>query len=100
MLDEQLEAFANLNAISPELQTTEPPPLLPFKAGRHARRVAEDESMSLHITEMLGSGKERSTLLGGVPHPRVRQEDEPVLLDILDILKANDWKLPASQNDL
>ena len=66
----------------------------PFKAERHTRRVDEDESMSLHIYRDRYERKPKVNSSGRIQHPRARLEDEPVLLDALDLLKANDWKLP------
>jgi hypothetical protein len=93
--DDQLEAFAKLESKGNAI--TEPdssPAPFPFRAERYARRVGEEDSMFLHIYRDKYERKPKINTSGRVQHPRVRLEDEPVLLDVLDILKANDWKLP------
>jgi hypothetical protein len=93
--DDQLQAFANLGAQASEMSGPPSSPLpLPFKAERYTCRVDEEESMSLHIYRDRYERKPKVNISGRIQHPRVRLEDEPVLLDTLEILKANDWKLP------
>jgi hypothetical protein len=50
--------------------------------------------MSLHIYRDRYERKLKTDTPGRTQHPRTRLEDEPVLLDTLEILKANNWKLP------
>jgi hypothetical protein len=50
--------------------------------------------MSLHIYRDKYERKPKIDKSRGMQHPRTRLEDEIVLLDVMEILKANDWKLP------
>jgi hypothetical protein len=50
--------------------------------------------MSVHIYRDKYERKPKINTSGKVQHPRLRLEDGPVLLDVRDKLKANNWKLP------
>ncbi|KAN0106808.1 hypothetical protein V8E51_009684 [Hyaloscypha variabilis] len=93
--EKQLLAFAELGSqkSGPAVQDGEPVPF-PFRAERYTHRVSEDDSMSLHIYRDKYERKPKIDKSRGMQHPRTRLEDEIVLLDVMEILKANDWKLP------
>ena len=50
--------------------------------------------MSQHIYRDKYERKPKINTTGGRQHPRVRLEDDIVILDVMEILKADDWKLP------
>lgn len=59
-----------------------------------ARRVAEDESTSLHIYRDTYERKPKIRTSDRAQCLRVRLEDEPVLLDVIDLMRVNGGKLP------
>ncbi|PMD45894.1 hypothetical protein L207DRAFT_450068 [Hyaloscypha variabilis F] len=93
--EKQLSAFAELGSqkSDPAIHDGEPVPF-PFRAERYTHRVSEDDSMSQHIYRDKYERKAKIVPPWLMQHPRTRLEDEIVLLDVMEILKANDGKLP------
>jgi len=92
--DVQLQAFAEFGAQTSKHTTPDSSPPFPFKTERWARRVHEVESMSLHIYRDTYERKPKIETSDRAQCLRVRLEDEPHLLDIIDLMNANGGKLP------
>ncbi|KAH8676526.1 hypothetical protein BGZ60DRAFT_402789 [Tricladium varicosporioides] len=84
LLDSQLREFFDLHSTDSHL-----PLPFPFKASREARRVDENESMSLHIFRDKYERKPKVNTSRKTQQPKLRMEDDPFTLSIVERYNAN-----------